>query len=413
MEERTAELTRTVARLEQEMQARREQEAQLVQARKLEAIGRLTGGIAHDFNNLLMVIKGNLYLLGEQAQDRLDAEERLFIEDAQSATQQSIELTSGLLAFSRQQPLRAQLTSVNRLVQDMERLLSRVLGPAITWQIQTAPDIPDILIDPGQLQTALLNLVLNARDAMPRGGALGIHTALVDVRNGTDAPTADLTPGRYVEVTVTDTGIGMDAATLARACEPFFTTKKAGQGTGLGLSTVYGFATQSQGSLVIQSQPGLGTCVRLFLPVVVASDAPKPATALDGDAVGDAATILVVEDQAHIRRLASRYLRNLGYAVLEAANGQEAIEILETEPDINLVFTDIVMPNAMSGYDLAAWVAAHRPGLPCLLTTGYSSASASAIAHSDLPPFPVLAKPYSQDQLAHEIRQLLDPASKP
>lgn len=415
--ERTEELTHAVGLLEQETQARRDREAQLVQARKLEAVGRLTGGIAHDFNNLLTVIKGNLEILREQGGAGNDPDRALLIEDALSAARQGGELTAGLLAFSRQQPLRLQRTRVNRVIQGLQRLLDRVLGPATLLQVQTEPTLPDVMTDPGQLQAAILNLVLNAQDAMPRGGTLGVRAAAVDIRRGTAAPVADLAPGQYVVVTVTDSGIGMDADTLARACEPFFTTKPFGKGTGLGLSTVYGFAAQSHGGIDMQSQPGQGTTVRLFLPALEPSSErtareaqaplppPRPAPA------GGTETILVVEDEARVRRLACRYLHDLGYPVLEAADAEEAIAILETEPDIQMVFSDIVMPGDLDGFDLANWIATHRPMVKCLLATGHHD-RAHVAPTGDSPPPPLLVKPYSKEQLAHQIRQRLDERSR-
>jgi PAS domain S-box-containing protein len=406
-------LRETMALLEQEMQVRRDQEAQLIRAQKLEVVGRLTGGIAHDFNNLLTVIKGNLEILREQGPDRTDPDRALLVEDALSATRQGAELTAGLLAFSRQQPLRLQRTRVNRIVEGLERLLDRVLGPAVVLRVETDPALPDVRSDPGQLQAALMNLMLNAQDAMPEGGTLAVRTAIVDVRSGTAPPVADLNPGRYVVVTVADSGIGMDADTLARACEPFFTTKPFGKGTGLGLSTVYGFAAQSHGGLAIESQPGQGATVRLFLP---AMEPPSERTAREMRALpppplvpaGGTETILVVEDNARVRRLACRYLRDLGYTVLEAADADEAIAILETEPDIQMVFSDILMPGDLDGFDLAYWIAAHRPTVKRLLATGHHDERTRAVCADDPASPPVLAKPYSREQLAHQLRQLLD-----
>jgi PAS domain S-box-containing protein len=398
--ERTASMELAYDILKQETQTRRDQEEQLAQARKLKAIGQLTGGIAHDFNNLLTIIKGNLDLLHDHAEEQTDPDQQLILDDARSATRQSIELTSALLAFSRQQPLQVKPTRVNRLMQDFERLLRQASGPAITLQINTDPQLPDILTDPGQLQAALLNLAINARDAMPKGGTLRISTALVTLPNG-DGANPSLAPGRYMVVTITDTGIGMDKATLARACEPFFTTKSTGQGTGLGLSSVHGFAHQSNGGITFQSQPGRGTCVRLFLPATIAGHAPLPPEA-PPVIVADTATILVVEDESRVRRLAIRYLHDLSHQVLEAANAEEAIAILETEPDLQILFSDIVIPSTMNGYDLANWVTIHRPTVKCLLTTGYSK-DRGVMADSTYSRFPILPKPYSREQLAHYI----------
>ena len=407
------ELLDTMECLEREIQSRRDQEAQLLQARKLEAIGRLTGGIAHDFNNLLTVIKGNLELLRSVDQAGSDSDRALLIEDAQSAVRQGAELTAGLLAFSRQQPLQPKRTRVNRLVEGLHRLLERVLGPAIVLRVTMAPALPDVLADPGQFQAALMNLLINAQDAMPDGGVLDVRAATILVHPGAAAPVADLAPGQYVVVSVADSGIGMDDETLARACEPFFTTKPLGQGTGLGLSTVYGFTTQSQGGLTLESQPGQGTTVRLFLPALEpASRRPAelppapPSVLLPLSLARGAETLLVVEDETRVRRLACRYLRELGYTVLEAADAEDALVILETEPEIRLVFSDIVMPGALTGYDLARWITVHRPEVKCLLTTGYHDRAQTASAGDALPP--ILAKPYGKEQLARQIRQRLD-----
>ncbi len=411
--ERTVELARTAALLEQETHTRRDREAQLIQARKLEAIGRITGGIAHDFNNLLTVIKGNLEILREQGEKEIDPERALLIEDALSATRQSIELTAGLLAFSRQQPLRLQRTRIHRILRGLERLLDRMLEPATRLHVAIDPTVPDVMTDPGHLQAALMNLMLNAQDAMPKGGTLDVHAAAVDVPGEAVALDTGLAPGGYVAVTVADSGIGMDADTLARACEPFFTTKPFGKGTGLGLAIVYGFAAQSNGGIAIESQPGQGTTVRLFLPALEPSSeclaretqAPPLPVLAEGTE-----TILVVEDESRVRRLACRYLRDIGYPVLEAADAEEAIAILETEPDIQIVFSDIIMPGDRNGFDLADWVAVHRPAVKCLLTTGHHQ-RACATPASHLHYHPVLIKPYYKEQLAHRIRQQLDEKS--
>jgi PAS domain S-box-containing protein len=394
-------------------QALQKSNEQLAHTQKLKAIGQLTGGIAHDFNNLLTIIKGNLDLL--YGQNQTDPDQRLILDDARSATRQSIELTSALLAFAHQQPLRVKPTRVNRLVENIGVILQRTLGPLITLRTDLDLQLPDILIDPNQLQAALLNLAFNARDAMPKGGTINVHTALVTLPGeinpppticgicplGGVMPPSDLTPGRYVVVMIADTGCGMDKATLSRACEPFFTTKETGLGTGLGLSSVYGFVHQSQGGLVIQSRPGLGTCILIFLPAIIAGHedlTPEaPATLVEGSV-----TILLVEDEPRVRRLSGRYLRDLGYEVLEATNAEEAIEILETEPNLQILFSDIAMPGKMDGYNLACWVAVHYPTVKCLLTTGYSKNTNVALADTYLR-FPVLQKPYSCKQLAQHI----------
>ena len=400
--ERTATLELTCDMLKQETKIRHDQEEQLNQAQKLNVIGEFTDGIAHDFNNLLTIIRGNLDLLYNTATEQANTDQRLILEDALSATQQSIELTSALLVFSRLQPLQMKPTRMNRLMQDLERRLRQTFGPAITLKINIDSQFPDILTDSGQLQAALLNLAFNARDAMPQGGTFTIHVALVNLANE-DEIRINLAPGRYMVMTVTDTGIGMDQATLARACEPFFTTKQIGEGTGLGLSRVYGFATQSQGGITFRSELGRGTCVRLFLPATI-SDHQSLAPEVWIVTVVESMVILVVEDESRVRRLAGRYLHNLGHSVLEATNAEEAIEILETEPDIQILFSDIIMPGTVDGQDLANWTRIHRPTVKCLLTTGYNKSHGVGVTTGGThPQFSILYKPYSRDQLADYI----------
>lgn len=407
VEERTTELAHTVERLNREIQSRRDQETQLVQAQKMEAIGQLTGGVAHDFNNLLTIIKGNLELLQRALADRLDADEEGLVEDALSAARSGAELTSRLLAFSRRHLLNPRRTDLNRLLDELGRILRRVLNVDIALRLDTDPGIPEVIVDAGQLQNALLNLALNARDAMPTGGVLALRSRLVEIKTAADTPVAELTPGRYVEVAVTDSGVGMDEATLRRAFEPFFTTKGPGKGSGLGLAMVYGFAAQSGGGVTVESQPGQGTVVRLLLPAAGAAEPPTLAT--DAEAVpGGTETILVVEDDDLVRRIATRHLRGLGYTVLEAADAEDAMAILGTEPEIDLVFSDILMPGALDGYALACWVATERPDVQCLLTTGYSGARDQLVPPAGASSLPVLAKPYSREQLARQIRALLD-----
>ncbi|MFO1371113.1 MAG: PAS domain S-box protein [Candidatus Competibacteraceae bacterium] len=407
VEERTKELAHTVERLNREIKVRRDQEVKLVQAQKMEAIGQLTGGIAHDFNNLLTIVKGNLELLQRALASRLSSEEWGLIEDALSAAGSGAELTSRLLTFSRRQALNPRRADLNRLLDEFGRMLRRLLSADVALRLDTDPGIPDVVVDAGQLQNALLNLALNAQDAMPTGGTLALRSRLVEIDAATDAPVAGLALGRYVEVAVADSGVGMDEETLQRVFEPFFTTKGAGKGSGLGLAMVYGFAAQSGGGVAVDSQLNQGTVVRLLLPA--AGVAELAATATDKEVVpGGTETILVVEDDELVRRIATRHLRGLGYTVLEAADAEDAMAILETEPEIDLVFSDILMPGPMDGYALANWVVTERPDLRCLLTTGYSGMRGQQILPSDAPPRPVLAKPYSREQLAQRIRAVLD-----
>ncbi|MGX5843545.1 GAF domain-containing protein [Mesorhizobium sp. ArgA1] len=380
-------------------------EEHLRQSQKMEAVGQLTGGIAHDFNNMLAVIIGGLNLVQRKLRSG-DTNVNMFVEGAIEGAQRAAELTKRLLAFSRQQPLAPKIMNPNRLVSEMSELLGRTLGETIQIETVLAAGLWQVEVDAGQLESTLLNLCVNARDAMPAGGKLTIETsnAHVDERfareNGIPA-------GYYVLLSVTDTGIGMSKEVIARAFDPFFTTKSVGKGTGLGLSQVYGFVRQSGGSVRIYSEQGVGTTLKIYLPRSHKSEPELQAAIPASENTGSAAEIImVVEDEDRVRSMAVEALRNLGYSVLEMRGPQEALAALEGGTVPSLLFTDVVMPE-MSGRELADKVKVVQPSLKVLYTTGYTR---SAIVHNGTLDFgtELLTKPYTIDELAEKIRKVLD-----
>jgi signal transduction histidine kinase len=395
--ERTAELAQANAELEQRVEERtREREAALAQVhemRKLESLGQLTGGVAHDFNNLLMVILSNLQLLRKRVPE--DPRVLRLIDGAMQGAERGATLTRRMLAFARRQELRPASVDVPRLVAGMEELLRRTLGPAIEITAEYSPDLPRARVDPNQLELAVLNLALNARDAMPQGGRL-IITGHCQT-NGWNRP-AELPPGRYVCLSVSDNGVGMDEATLKRATEPFFTTKGSVKGTGLGLSMVHGLAAQSEGAMRISSRRGMGTTVELWLPVsleTVALDAPSQ----DSIAVIglNRHRVLLVDDDALVVASTSAMLEDLGHSVIEALSAQHALDILRDGAVVDLVLTDHAMPG-MTGSELAQRMKESWPALPVILATGYADLSGNID-----PSLPRLSKPYVQSDLAEQI----------
>jgi len=381
----------------------KQRDQQLARAQKLDAVGQLTGGVAHDFNNLLTVILGNLDLVGEMVAG--DSKAHAHLSGAISAAERGAALTQRLLAFARRLPLRAEPTAVNDLVAGMGELLARTLGEQVEIKLALDPAAPPAFTDPSQLENALVNLALNARDAMPGGGRLTIETGEATLDEDYASRHAEVRAGRYVMLAVGDTGHGMTTEVLERAIEPFFTTKGAGRGTGLGLSMVFGFAKQSGGHLRIYSEAGLGTSVRLYLPI--AAGAPSPAAAPAGPAQGGAETVLVVEDDEGVRALVILMLESLGYRVLAAPDGPTALTMLEAPTAIDLLFTDVVLPRRMSGRELAERAAALRPGLKVLFTSGYTE---NAIIHHGRLDEGVLllSKPYQKAELARKVREALD-----
>ncbi|MGH6781127.1 MAG: ATP-binding protein, partial [Sphingomonadaceae bacterium] len=389
-----------------DLTSRHRMEEELRQAQKMEAVGQLTGGIAHDFNNLLTVISGNLEMIERRLEDgRL----RALLREAQEAADDGAKLTGQLLAFGRRQTLNAKLADIGELVSNFADLLRRTLGETIELRTVITGAPLSAMVDTAQLQNALLNLALNARDAMPRGGRLTVEIA----RARLDADYAQMYPqvrtGDYVLVSVSDTGVGMSAEVKQRAFEPFFTTKGVGAGTGLGLSMVYGFAKQSGGHLQLYSELDQGTTVRLFLPAAVSLRAG--ASERDGGGAEQAdsprghESILVVEDDARVRRVAVARLEDEGYQVIEAATGAQALALIAEHPEIRLLFTDIVMPGGMLGDELAKEVRILRPDIKILFTSGYAEPS---LAGWELAESSWLKKPYTARELATRLRTLLD-----
>ncbi len=393
---RTQQLERAHAKVLDEIAQRERAEELLRQSQKMEMIGQLTGGVAHDFNNLLMAVMANLDILRKHLRD--DARANRLIHSAMQGAQRGAALTQRLLAFARRQDLRIEACSLVELVRGMSDLLERSVGPQIDLKIDLPDRVPPALVDVNQVELALLNLVVNARDAMPDGGRLTIGLDAVRSEGDREIPADD-----YVRLSVSDTGIGMDAETLKKATEPFFSTKELGKGTGLGLSMIQGLAVQLNGSLRLISQKGSGTRAELWLPATVETAArPAPAAAASVDQSSVARKrILVVDDDVLIAMSTVDMLEDLGHEVVEANSGAKALEILRGEREFDLLITDYSMPR-MTGGQLAKAVRELKPGLPILLATGYA----------DLPQgfdidLPRLSKPYHQEQLAVEIAKLL------
>ena len=379
-----------------------------LRAQRLEAVGQLTGGIAHDFNNLLQVILGNAELLAEQLRDAPKA--RALAEMTRSAAERGADLTHQLLAFARRQALVPQSTDIRALLQGMKQLLQRALGGHIDVTFNLTDDLWPTMVDAAQLEHAVMNLCINARDAMPAGGAITVDAANIDVDGRTVRP-EDLAPGPYVMLSVTDTGNGMDATTLARVFEPFFTTKDASKGTGLGLSTVYGFVKQSRGHITLHSEQGHGTVVRLYLPRADTPPVPHASTADVAALARGSERILVVEDDELVLEHVRKVLERLGYRIVTARDGEEALQTLRSGR-FDLLFTDVMMPGGMSGKALADAARQMQPGLPVLFTSGYAD---SALAPGDRADAAVdlISKPYRQQELATRLRNILDIASGP
>ena len=405
---RPARLVSAVKRALREAEERAERkklEEQLRQAQKMEAIGQLTGGIAHDFNNMLTVIIGysELMLQRLKADDPLRSE----VEQVKEAGVRASLLTRQLLAFSRKQVLQPRVLDLNAVLTNMDRMLQRLIGEDIDLVTVPAPGLGRVLADPGQIEQVIMNLAVNARDAMPQGGKLTIETANVELDEAYARQHGPVQPGPYVMLAVSDTGCGMDAETQARIFEPFFTTKEVGKGTGLGLSTVYGIVKQSSGDIWVYSEPGRGTTFKIYLPWVEgAVDTVEPGVAPARDVRGSE-TILLVEDDVGIRRLVRQVLAERGYWVLEAIHGTHAIQISEqnTVP-IHLLATDLVMPG-MSGRELAEHLKPSRPNMKVLFMSGYTDKA--IVHHGELDPGTAyLQKPFTPDALARKVREVLD-----
>ena len=385
-----------------DLTSRQKMEDELRQSQKMEAVGQLTGGVAHDFNNILTAIIANLELLYPRL---TDADQRELAGEAQGAAHDGAKLAAQLLAFGRRQPLNPQPTDIGPLVTNFAELLRRTIGEAIELKISVIGSPHMTVVDAAQLQNALLNLAINARDAMPRGGRLMIDIAHVRLDADYAQMYPDVRTGRYVLVTVTDTGSGMSEEVRRRAFEPFFTTKPAGAGTGLGLSMVYGFVKQSGGQIQIYSEVGCGTSVRVYLPLAETALAEASgAAATPAEMPQGSETILLVEDDPRLRRVLSRRLRSLGYQVVEAEDGPAALAQLTSRPDVALIFTDMVMPGGMTGYELARAALDRKPGLKILFTSGYAE---PAMVRLGLKAGAWLKKPYTADELAEKIRATL------
>jgi signal transduction histidine kinase len=390
-----------LVQLRHESEQRHAAEQRLLQAQKMESIGQLTGGIAHDFNNLLAVILGNLDLLRKRIKD--DDRARRLLEGAIQGAQRGAALTQRLLAFSRRQDLTPQAVDVPQLVAGMTDLLARALGPSIEIVTRFPPGLPPVKVDPNQLEMALLNLAVNARDAMPASGTITISAHQEDRVEGNGH---GVNPGSYVCVSVSDTGMGMDAATLARAIEPFFTTKGVGKGTGLGLSMIHGLAVQSGGTLTLKSQGGKGTTAEIWLPQ---GETVMGAAANDEQARPEhrTCTVLLVEDDPLVMAGTAAMLDDLGHRVMEAPSAEAALKVLRKDTSIDLVVTDHAMPG-MTGLELAERIRAEWPAMPILLASG----------HAELPEraglgVPRLAKPFRWGELEHAIASLVTPACEP
>ncbi|MEQ8394559.1 ATP-binding protein [Thalassobaculum sp.] len=389
-----------------DMTEREAAEARVRHAQRLEAVGQLTGGIAHDFNNLLGVIIGSLDLLTETT-DLAPGDQEL-VDVALNAALRGAKLTTQLLAFARRQSLDPEEFDANERVAQTLDLLRRTLGERIVVSTVLAGDLARAFADAAQFESALVNLAINARDAMPGGGRLVIETANQHLDDGYAASNLDVIPGRYVMLAVTDTGTGMPPDVAARAFEPFFTTKEAGGGSGLGLSMIYGYAKQSRGHIKIYSEPGRGTTVRLYLPAARGDGArhqPDEPTRLSSKAGGE--RILVVEDDEGVRTIALKQLQSLGYQVVTADNADAALRILKSDQELDLLFSDVVMPGDLTGDELSRIAVTLRPGLKTLLTSGFASGAAQNGTQSE--DFrTLLSKPYRLVDLAKRLREILD-----
>jgi PAS domain S-box-containing protein len=389
--------------------ALRHAEDALRQSQKMEAVGQLTGGIAHDFNNLLASMVGNLEMTKARIGQGYTGDLARYIDRALIVADRAAALTHRLLAFSRRQTLDSRPTDVNRLVASMGNLIQRTVGPAIQVDTRLPDGLWNTLCDPNQLESALLNLAINARDAMPGGGRLKIETSNIIIDEVYAAEYPGIVPGEYVAISVTDTGTGMPPDVLARAFDPFFTTKPLGQGTGLGLSMIYGFAKQSGGQIRIYSEQGKGTTVRLKLPrhLGEAEAGPAISTLAGMPQATKNRTILLVDDEADLRNLLAEMLEMLGYSTIEAADGAEGMRILESSQRVDLLVTDVGLPGDMNGRKLAEAARMSRPGLQVLFITGYAEnvAAGSELLASGMQ---LMTKPFGIDAFAARVRSMID-----
>jgi PAS domain S-box-containing protein len=385
-------------------EALRESERRLAQSQKMEAVGQLTGGIAHDFNNLLLVITGNLELL--EAHLSRD-ESRALLKEAQDAATLGSKLTDQLLAFARRRHMDAHVVQLNELVVSITDMLRRTLGEHITLSTLLARHIWATRADPGQFQSAIVNMAVNARDAMPEGGKLVVETRNLVINEDQTDLQSELKPGEYVQLSISDTGVGMTPEVRDRVFEPFFTTKEKGRGTGLGLAMVYGFVKQSGGHVTIYSEVGQGTTVNLYFPRVADGSATTYFDSISDNAPAPAReTILVVEDDDRVRQLTIKRLKLIGYQVLEASDGPMALEILRRGEAVDLVFSDLIMPGGLSGREVAIRARELIPGIKILLTSGYAEELIHG-EHLQREQLKVLRKPYQQSDLVAALRDVL------
>ena len=394
-----------VLKLGMDITERKALEAQLLQAQKMEAVGRLAGGVAHDFNNLLMAIMG----YGELIRSSLIKDDPLYeySEDILKATERAASLTQQLLAFSRRQVMQPQVLNLNRVVADLEKMLRRLIGEHIDLEIVAGPDLGPVKADPGQIGQIIMNLAVNARDAMPTGGRLILSTANIEFAASHKCRFETIPPGRYVRLSVTDTGSGMDAETLDHIFEPFFTTKEVGKGTGLGLPMVYGIVKQNGGCIDVESQPGQGTTFKIYLPRLEAAvEAPGARMTLAAKLEGSE-TILVVEDEDALRTLLCRFFRLYGYDVMEARHGGEALLLCERHPGpIHLMVTDVVMPQ-MSGKELADRLAPLHPEMTVFFMSGYTDSDLTGYGAPESSQH-FIPKPFRPMDLVKKVRDSLD-----
>jgi len=404
-----SEVTGAFSRMRTNMQKtqaeQRQLEERLRQAHKMEAVGRLAGGVAHDFNNLLTIIRGNSDLLSDR--DGADAFHKRCVEQIQKASSRAVSMTRQLLAFSRMQVLQPRVLDLNAVVAEMGKMLPRLIGEHIENVFVPEPKLKLVTADPGQIEQVLMNLAVNARDAMPGGGTLTVRTANVEMTQGSGARHGSMTPGSYVLLAVSDTGIGMDEEIRTHIFEPFFTTKEVGKGTGLGLATVYGIVKQSGGFIWVESALGKGTTFEIYLPLASGPASKAEAEHKQAALQRGSETILVVEDEAGVRELAGDFLRAHGYAVLEAKDGIEALEIAARhEGTIHMILTDMIMPR-MSGAELVTRLQAIRPEIKAAFMTGYAEYATSGSETPSNQQSSILQKPFSSTSLADLIRSVL------
>ena len=395
------------AKITRDMSERRAMQEQLHQSQKMEAIGQLTGGVAHDFNNLLTVILGNLDRLSQEVPGE-QARWRRSIEQAMRASERAAGLTQQLLAFARRQPLQPKPVEINRLLSRWTELIRRTLPESISLRRVEDPDTGHVEVDANQLENGLLNLAVNARDAMPNGGTLTIETTRATIESHDSSVPFDLKPGDYVLICVSDTGMGMTQEVLERAFEPFFTTKPLGQGTGLGLSQVFGFVKQSGGNVKLYSRPGHGTTIKIYLPRMTSDAVTQENIRVETvkNAHQRSETILVVEDNEDVRAYSTDALRDYGFNVLEAADASEALRILDGKARVDLLFTDIGLPG-LNGRELVAMVQRKHPTIRILFTSGYAQMP-SPTSSRWISEIPLLSKPFTRAQLYEKVMTVLE-----